>query len=502
MTQAHSILDRRRAGVLLHITSLPGLPDNGDLGAHAYRFVDFLADHGVTVWQTLPIGPTHPDGSPYQCLSAHAGNPWMIDLEWLLRRGWLDEADIAAAWTAPDPTGHRGQCLAKAYGRFAQLPADNEHRQAYRRFYAAQAGWLADYALFIALRQELKHRPWQDWPIALRDREPAALDEARRRLAEGVGRVGFEQFVFFQQWGELRDYAKRRGVLLFGDMPIFIASDSADVWAQREYFDLREDGQARVVAGVPPDYFSATGQRWGNPHYLWARMAEDGFRWWLDRIRSQLALYDWVRIDHFRGFEAYWEIPAESETAMHGRWVEAPGAALLDTVFATLDGAGLPLVAENLGIITPEVEALRNRFDIPGMLILQFAFDGGPDNPYLPHNHTPNNVVYTGTHDNDTTLSWFEGLSEAQRAHVYEYLGQSNLKMPWALAQSALASVAKLAILPMQDILEQGKGYRMNTPGTMDDTNWRWRFRWDQLQEEQGAELARLIHLYGRHPEA
>lgn len=498
MTQAHSILDRRRAGVLLHITSLPGSLGNGDLGKDAYRFIDLLAECGVTVWQTLPIGPTHPDGSPYQCLSAHAGNPLMINLDWLVEQGWL--AGVGQPEDGATSEAWRMSCLKSAFQAFSSASHDGRLGQAHRDFIQEHDGWLGDYALFIALREELGHKPWQSWVPGLRDRHPAALEAARQRLVRSIARVKFEQFVFFQQWKELREYAARKGVLLFGDMPIFIAGDSADVWACREYFDLREDGQARVVAGVPPDYFSATGQRWGNPHYDWERMRESGFRWWLERFDSQLALYDWVRIDHFRGFEAYWEIPAESETAMQGRWVKAPGEALLETLFATVDGSGLPLVAENLGIITPEVEALRDRFNIPGMLILQFAFDGGPHNPYLPHNHDPNNVVYTGTHDNDTTLSWFEDLSSEQQQHVHEYLGSHGMAMPWALANSALASVARLAILPMQDILELGKGYRMNTPGTMDPSNWRWRFAWDQLNERQVSELARMVRLYGRHP--
>lgn len=498
MTHAHSILDRRRAGILLHITSLPGAADNGDLGRDAYRFVDFLAGCGVSVWQTLPINPTHPDGSPYQCLSAHAGNPALIDLQWLAERGWLPgEAEADEGLT---PVQRRTAGLRAAFEAFKQAPEDG-HWRAYGEFVERHHGWLSDYALFIALREELGHRPWQEWPAPIRERQPSALEAARLRLAESIARVKFEQFVFFQQWAELREYAKQRGVLLFGDIPIFIASDSADVWAQQEDFDLTAEGQARVVAGVPPDYFSATGQRWGNPHYNWAKMEADGFRWWLERFRSQLALYDWIRIDHFRGFDAYWEIPAESETAMHGRWVKAPGEALLKTLFKAMGGAGLPLVAENLGIITEEVEALRNQFDIPGMLILQFAFDGGPGNPYLPHNHTANNVVYTGTHDNDTTLSWYEGLSPEQQAHVYHYLGNPETRMPWALVQSALASVAMLAILPMQDILGLGQGHRMNAPGTVEG-NWRWRFTWDQLSDQKVAEFAEMIRLYGRHPEA
>jgi 4-alpha-glucanotransferase len=503
LTKAHSILDRRRAGILLHITSLPGNPDNGDLGRNAYRFVDFLESCGITVWQTLPIGPTHPDGSPYQCLSAHAGNPLLIDLTWLHERGWL----------ADDPTQHddstsyaeyRLSCLGNAFASFTR-DTDSPYQSAYREFAEEHDWWLADFALFVALREDFGRCAWQEWPQPIRDRQPAALDEVRVRLADRIAQVKFEQFVFFRQWRELREYAKTKGVILFGDMPIFVSSDSADVWAFREYFDLKEDGYARVVAGVPPDYFSATGQRWGNPHYDWERMGSDGFRWWLERFRSQLALYDWLRIDHFRGFEAYWEIPSESETAIHGRWVKAPGENLLETVFATLNGSGLPLIAENLGIITSEVEALRAKFDLPGMLILQFAFDGDDTNPYLPHNHTENNVVYTGTHDNDTSLAWFQSLSEGQQHHVLNriggFLGQSDIPMPWTLIHCALASIARLAVLPMQDILELGHGHRMNTPGTITD-NWCWRFSWDQIGDGKAGKLSDLIRLYGRHPQA
>lgn len=499
MTHAYSILDRRRAGILLHITSLPGSFGNGDLGQEAYRFVDFLASCGVSVWQTLPINPTHTDGSPYQCLSAHAGNPLMIDLKWLSDRGWLSVLPASAGETSA--LAYRIRCLKQAFEAFQKGP-QNEYRIAHDEFVDTHDWWLSDYALFIALREEFGNEAWQEWPVAIRDREPAALEAARWRLANRIAQVKFEQFVFFEQWTALRRYAKQRGVMLFGDMPIFVAGDSADVWACREFFDLTDHGYARVVAGVPPDYFSATGQRWGNPHYNWEHMKATGFRWWLERFRSQLALYDWVRIDHFRGFEAYWEIPAESETAIHGRWVKAPGEALLETVFATLDGAGLPLVAENLGIITPEVEALRARFDIPGMLILQFAFDGGDDNPYLPENHTENNVVYTGTHDNDTTLSWYENLPETQQHRICEYLlshcGGQDVQMPQSLVQCALASVARLAVIPMQDILELGQGNRMNTPGTISG-NWQWRFSWDQLTEHKTTRLAEWIRVHGRH---
>ncbi|RQW82184.1 MAG: 4-alpha-glucanotransferase, partial [Methylococcus sp.] len=451
------MLDRRRAGVLLHITSLPGGLGNGDLGTEAYRFVDVLGQCGISVWQTLPVNPTHPDGSPYQCLSAHAGNPLLIDLGWLAERGWLDR-EAATQIAHASPVQHRRACLDRAFHAFTESESD-EAKADYREFIEAQASWLNDYALFMALREEQGGRAWQDWPETLRDRDPAALEAAHKRLSRTLRKVCFEQFIFFQQWQSLREYANRCGILLFGDIPIFVAGDSADVWSRRDEFDLNADGHPRVVAGVPPDYFSATGQRWGNPHYRWNIMEANGFQWWLDRFRSQLALYDWVRVDHFRGFEAYWEIPAESDTAMQGHWVPAPGQALLETLVGTLGNGRLPLIAENLGIITPEVEALRERFNIPGMLILQFAFDGGPGNPYLPHNHNPNDVVYTGTHDNDTTVSWFEDLSQEQQFHIKNYLGNPESSMPDALIRCAMASIAKLAIIPLQDILSLGKGH-------------------------------------------
>lgn len=490
----NSVLDRRRAGVLLHITSLPGAGATGTLGADACRFIDFLAKAGFSVWQTLPINPPHADGSPYQCLSVHAGNPALIDPLWLVRRGWLNAKELPHAVEGSD------DWLRLAADAFHAAADRGPLHQAYQRFQLGHHWWLDDYALYMAIREECGRDPWQQWPVSLRDRWPAALQAARRRLAREVGRYTFEQFVFYSQWAELRDYARRHEIVLFGDMPIFVAGDSADVWAYRHYFDLTEDGSPRVVAGVPPDYFSATGQRWGNPHYDWAAMESDGFNWWLGRLRSQLELYDWVRIDHFRGFEAYWEIPADSETAMQGRWVTAPGERLLDAIRRTFGGRSLPLVAEDLGIITPEVESLRDRYSLPGMKILQFAFDGGPSNPYLPHHHTPNSVVYTGTHDNDTTLSWFEGLDSDQQKHVYDYLGCPDVPMPWALIRCALASDARLAMLPMQDLLGLGQGDRMNTPGTATG-NWQWRFSWNQLTDEIVQRLQQWIELYDRRPE-
>lgn len=490
MHPSHPILDRRRAGVLLHVASLPGPYGNGDFSHDAYRFVDFLAEAGFSVWQTLPLGHTHWDGSPYQCLSAHAGNPLLISLDWLADRGWLDLPLVPQGDTAQ----WRRNCLGLAYQGFLQR-ADEHQRRDLAAFAASHANWLEDYALFIALRKNLGRIGWRQWPKALRDRDPGALYEVRIRHATAIGQHQFEQWLFFTQWQELRRYARHKGVLMYGDMPIFVAGDSADVWARRECFLLDSEGKETVVAGVPPDYFSVKGQRWGNPLFNWACMERDGFRWWRERMHSQLELFDWVRIDHFRGLEACWEIPSEQDSAVNGRWVPAPGAELLDSLHECFER--LPLIAEDLGIITPEVEALRDRYAIPGMHVLQFAFDGNPHNPYLPHNHRSNSVVYTGTHDNDTTLAWYQNLPPRQRIQIDDYLGRPSDPIPQALTRCTLASCAKLAVLPMQDILNLGVGHRMNTPGTVEG-NWSWRFVWDQVDEAAAVRYGHWIDLYGR----
>ena len=482
---------RRRAGILLHPTSLPGAYPSGDLGAAAFRFIDFLSAAGMRVWQMLPLGPTHADGSPYQCLSIHAGNPALISLERLQQWGWLTTDEVSRAHTDPK---HRQTCLRNAHQGYLREVTPQEST-AYAQFLSQHSHWLDDYALYQALRQEHGGQSWWTWSAALRDRAPRALDQARTRLAPVMQQERFEQYVFFRQWSELRHYASTHGVWLFGDMPIFVAHDSADVWGQRDYFLLDKKGQPTVVAGVPPDYFSATGQRWGNPLYNWDRMQADGFRWWLTRVRTQLELFDLLRIDHFRGFEAYWEIPAAETTAVHGRWVPAPGDALFQQLQMQFDP--LPLVAEDLGIITREVTALRERYALPGMRILQFAFDGGADNPYPPHRYDRNSVVYTGTHDNDTTLSWFEGLTPQLQHRVRDYLGFPTEAMPWPLIRAALASVADLAIVPMQDVLELGAGQRMNTPGIAAG-NWGWRFTWEQVDAGLAPRLRHLTQLYER----
>lgn len=489
MRTAHPILDRRRAGILLHITSLPGPYSDGDFSHNAYRFADFLASAGFSVWQTLPLGHTHGDGSPYQCLSAHAGNPLLISLDWLVDRGWLDEPLAADS----DAAELRRRCLRQSFQNF-QKRSDATSRRDLAAFVTAHAHWLEDYALFIALRETYGRCAWRKWPRPPRDRDPAALYEARIQHATAIGQYQFEQWLFFTQWQELRRYARERGVFMYGDMPIFVAGDSADVWARRECFLLDATGNETVVAGVPPDYFSELGQRWGNPLFDWAYMEKDSFKWWRERLQSQLELFDWVRIDHFRGLEACWEIPAKEGSAINGRWVAAPGEALLDSLHQSFKR--LPLIAEDLGIVTPAVEALRDRYAIPGMYVLQFAFDGNPHNPYLPHNHRRNGVVYTGTHDNDTTLAWFQDLQPQRQQEIHDYLC-TPIPMPYALARCALASCAKLAVLPMQDILGLGAGLRMNTPGTVVG-NWNWRFGWEQVSEETLARYKHWIGLYGR----
>lgn len=483
-------LATRRAGILLHLTSLPGAGACGTLGPEAYRFVDFLVAAGQSIWQFLPIGPTHDDGSPYQCLSLHAGNPLYISAELLVSNGWLE----AAVAELPSTPAIQRRLLISAYQGFMQRAADVDKRR-FSEFVETNRHWLDDYSLYTVLREAHHHASWLDWPPGLRDRDPASLQEVLDQYRDALDLIRFEQFVFTQQWQSLKDYANRQGVLLFGDLPIFVAPDSVDVWAQRDYFQLDETGRPTVVAGVPPDYFSTTGQRWGNPHYRWERMEQDGFQWWVTRIKTQLHFFDLIRIDHFRGFEAYWEIPANHDNAMSGRWVEAPGDMLFEVLRRHFDP--LPVVAEDLGLITPDVEALRLRHGFPGMKILQFAFNGGPANPYLPHNHHHLSVAYTGTHDNDTTVGWYNALPPDDRDHVDEYLHSAGEAMPWPLIRAALASVANLAMIPMQDVLALGSEHRMNIPGKPDG-NWRWRFTWDQVDSGLTTRLCRLSKLYGR----
>jgi 4-alpha-glucanotransferase len=492
----------RRAGVLAHPTSLPGPFGVGDLGSACDQFLDWAQSAGLGLWQILPLGPPGLGGSPYTARSAFAGNALLISPERLLAAGLLPAADLeggprpgAARVDLMAVTAWKEALLRETWQRFRR-DGSREQRERLRAFATApeRAGWLGDWELYAAIATRFPHLPWSDWPAPLARREPAALESARHELLQETGFQRFVQFLFFEQWGQVRAAAAQRGIAILGDVPIYVAGDSADVWAHPQLFDLDPGGRPIHVAGVPPDYFSPTGQRWGNPLYRWDRMAEDGFAWWAARLQANLELADLVRLDHFRGLAAYWEVPASEPTALHGRWVPGPGAALLDALRERL--GGLPLVAEDLGTITPEVDALRDEAGLPGMKVLQFAF-GDLDSSHLPHHHVPNSVVYTGTHDNDTSLGWFAAASSKERGRALDYLGGDGTEPHWDLIRGAFTSVAELAVVPLQDVIGLGSEARMNTPGEAAG-NWEWRARADQLRRRDALRLRNLAEVTGR----
>lgn len=505
----------RTSGILLHPTSLPGRYGVGDLGGEAYRFVDFLVAAGQHLWQVLPLGPTGYGDSPYQCFSAFAGNTLLISPDLLAREGLLSDADLAdaPAFTTDRvdygaASAFKSALLRRAFENFKR-DGDASLRADYEAFANASSSWLADYALYRALKKERDERAWTEWEEPLIRREEGALEEARRRLADDIEAFSFKQFLFFRQWSRLKAYANERDVKLIGDIPIFVAHDSADVWANPHLFKLDELGKPRFVAGVPPDYFSRTGQLWGNPIYDWEHMRADDFRWWVERMRALLEMVDIIRIDHFRGFAAYWEIPGGDETAERGRWVSAPGSELFKTIAKKL--GTLPIIAEDLGFITPDVIELRDEFDFPGMRILQFGFSTDATNKDLPHNYVRNTVVYTGTHDNDTAVGWFNSdphapssvrsaeQIEKEKRFCLDYLDTEGAEINWDFIRAVFASTADTALVPLQDVLGEGSEARMNRPATMSG-NWAWRFRAEDLNEEMSARLRRLAELYGRHP--
>ena len=491
----------RASGVLLHPTSLPGPRGSGDFGPDARHFVDWLVAGGQRLWQILPLGGIGAGNSPYMSSSAFAGNVLLIDLADLQTQGWLDAADLAPTpgletqrvnYAAVVP--FRMERLARAAARFA-ADGTPPQRAALAEFVAAQRAWLDDYALFMALCEAHAWRDWCDWTPALAARQPAALAAAR---AEHAARIHFWQFcqwVFFRQWLALKAYANERGVEIVGDAPIFIAHQSAEVWANQTLFELGPDGRPTVVAGVPPDYFSATGQRWGNPLYRWSEHAQDGYAWWVDRVRRTLELVDIVRIDHFRGFAGYWEIPASAPTAVLGRWVPGPGEALFKAIARAL--GPVPIIAEDLGVITPAVDALRKKFGFPGMRILQFALAGDASDRFLPHNHENDTVVYPGTHDNDTVAGWWASATDHERHFARGYLATDGHDMPWTMIRAAMASVADTAVHPMQDVLALPTECRMNFPGQSAGW-WVWRFQWSEVHPWHAGRLAELVRLYGR----
>ena len=491
----------RASGILLHPTSLPGPHGSGDLGLAARHFVDWLVTAGQTLWQVLPLGGIGAGNSPYMSSSAFAGNPLLIDLLDLQRCGWLDDGDLQVASHFDDRrvafanvVPWRMERLRRAAGNFTMAPTA-EDRGAFKAFCAEHASWLDDYALFMALADAKGWRVWSDWEPALARRDKAALAQARTQYASAITFWRFCQWNFYCQWGALKAYANTHGVRIVGDTPIFVACQSADVWARQELFELDDTGRPTVVAGVPPDYFSATGQRWGNPLYRWEAHRAEHYAWWTERVRRTFELVDIVRIDHFRGFAAYWEIPASEPTAVVGRWLPGPGAELFDAIQSAL--GELPIIAEDLGVITPEVDALRRRFRFPGMRILQFAFGGDNCNAYLPHNHEVNSVVYAGTHDNNTAVGWWQEASETERRHVCDYLGIDGHDIAWDLIRACCASVADTAIHPLQDVLGLDGAHRMNLPGK-GEGYWEWRFRWDQVRPEHATRLRHLCALYGR----
>jgi 4-alpha-glucanotransferase len=505
----------RTAGVLCHVTSLPGQWGIGDLGSVAWRFADWLETAGQGLWQVLPLGPPGFGESPYQSYSAFAGNPLLVGLDQLAEAGWLDshQLDAAPAFNRAEVDFEhvrpfREQCLAEAYQTFRMQASPGQHAE-FDAFRRQQAWWLEDYTLFAALKKAYGGEPWTNWSSDLVRRTPAALADRQRELAADIEQETFIQFQFHSQWQRLKARCNSRGIRLMGDVPIFVAHDSADVWARQELFFLDERGQPTKVAGVPPDYFSGTGQLWGNPLYRWERMAQDDFAWWQRRMRHALAQFDLVRVDHFRGFEAFWEIPAGASTAAAGRWVQGPAAHFFRKVREAL--GALPLVAEDLGVITPAVEALRDEFGFPGMRILQFAFGDDPKGPdYQPHNYPRHCFVYTGTHDNDTTRGWFDSRAgqgttrtaeqiAREQAFALSYLGTDGAEIHWDMIRLALASVADTAVVPLQDVLGLGADARMNLPGTSQG-NWRWRFADDMLLPEQTRRLRELTAIYDRIP--
>ncbi|MBP1702951.1 MAG: malQ [Chloroflexi bacterium] len=491
----------RGSGIILHPTSLPGLYGIGDIGPQAHQWVNFLAQSGCTLWQVLPLGPTGYGDSPYQCFSAFAGNPYLVSPEALLEDDLLQADDLGDMPEFPEDQVDFGAVipwklglLDRAYTRFQQS-ADQELHQEFDAFQSAQADWLDDFAIFMALKEAHGGGSWVNWSPTLRKRNPQALEKARRQYAEAIRRQKFRQFLFFRQWNSLRRHANELGVRIIGDIPIFVAHDSADVWAHPELFYLFDNGNPMLVAGVPPDYYSETGQLWGNPLYRWDVHTASGYAWWLDRIRGVLSQVDIVRIDHFRGFAGYWEVKGRAKTAKNGHWVPAPGMDLFNTIQSTL--GELPIIAEDLGVITPDVVELRDHFGLPGMKVIQFGFTFGPLDPFLPHNHVKNCVAYTGTHDSDTARGWYDRVSEQEKDFFRRYLARDGHDAAWDMIRAVWMSVADIAIAPMQDFLGLGNEARMNYPGNPSG-NWNWRMPAMALNTTLLNRLKEINYLYAR----
>jgi 4-alpha-glucanotransferase len=496
------MLSQRSSGILLHPTSLPSLGGIGDLGPAAYDFVEWLAAAKQTLWQVLPLQPVGSGNSPYSCTSAFAGNVLMISLERLAERGLVDPKRVAAIPDGESSVNFESvradklPLLRQAADNFLRL-ATGAARARYNRFCIDNKWWLEDYVLFSALREQYGEQPWNAWPPEIARRNPATIAKLYSKLEHRLDEERFLQFAFFEQWRALRSYCSERGIRVIGDVSIFVNYDSADVWTHPEMFRLKEDLSPEVVSGVPPDAFSETGQRWGNPLYNWESLRAHGYDWWIQRMRWAIETCDIVRLDHFRGFEAYWEIPADEPTAVHGRWVEGPN----DDLFKALRSAlgKLPFIAEDLGYITPEVHHLRRGLEIPGMKILQFGFGNPGAHAYLPHKYDPDCVVYTGTHDNDTTVGWWNtGATADERELASAYLGIGEDGVNWAFIRAALASVANLCVIPVQDVLGLGSEARMNVPSET-GAHWSWRLRADALTPELAKKMAILVEITDRN---
>src|SRR6201997_4414667 len=496
----------RATGILLHPTSLPARGGIGDFGPAAYQFLDFLAASRQSVWQVLPLGPLGYGNSPYSSTSAFAGNPLLISLERLAERGWiesakLDSAGLGAGSSAVEYEAVFAQKMPLLFeaARIFLKSGSKDALQRYESFCAGNAWWLEDFVLFDALRARYKLDSWSQWPRDLARREAAALEKARSEFADDIQIRSALQFAFYEQWRSLRRYCAERAIRTVGDVAIFVNHDSADVWTHPELFRLNDQLEPEVVAGVPPDFFSRTGQRWGSPLYRWDVMKERGYAWWIQRLRWATQNCDYIRLDHFRGFDQFWEIPASEKTAIHGRWVDGPK----DDIFLKLRAAlgGLPFFAEDLGYITPEVHALRERLQIPGMAVLQFGFGDAGAHIYLPHRLTPERVIYTGTHDNDTVVGWWQSAaSEQERCHAQAYLGRSDDGIHWSFIRAAQDSVANLSVIPLQDVLGLGSEARMNTP-SQNDGNWKWRLQPGMLTRQLAEKLAHLAELSDRLPQ-
>ena len=494
----------RSSGLLLHPTSLPGPFGIGDLGPAAKKWIDILAQAEQSWWQILPLGPTGYGDSPYQSFSAFAGNPLMISPEEMIDDGLLNASDIKGI-NITDKRANFGSALTiktnlfeRAWKRF-QGSDFSKLRSEFETFIEEEKDWLDDYVLFMAIKEQQEGKSWQEWPDDLRKRKDSAISTVRQELEDTIGQHRFRQFLFYRQWKTVRAYATKKGIQLIGDIPIFISSDSADVWANPQLFLLDKENRPTVVAGVPPDYFCETGQLWGNPHYDWDALRETGYAWWVSRAKATLAQVDLVRLDHFCGFESAWHVPADEETAINGKYVPGPSAHFFESMKQALDG--LPFIAEDLGTVTPAVETLRDQFELPGMKVLHFAFGDDWSNPFLPHNYVHNSVAYTGTHDNNTSRGWYEEIPDDARDRYRRYTARSGDDVSWDLIRLAWSSVANTAIAPLQDILDLGGEARMNLPGHTGG-NWNWRFTFDMLQDLAIDRLRNMTRMFSREPKS